>query len=408
VGPEELREIASTLESGWLTLGPKTEAFEKAMAAYLGAPETLAVSSCTAALHLVLRALEIGPGDAVITTPLTFVSTAHAILYVGAYPLFVDIDSQLGNLSAAKVSAFLDKSARPGPDGRYVHRDSGKIIKAILPVHYGGFPLDSTAFRELALQRRLHILEDAAHALGAQRGNAKVGGQELLAPLGEGLHALSAFSFYATKNLTTAEGGLLAGSPEILQKTRVLSSYGISDSRRVWSRRHDPLGPPPPAWDYDVEALGFKNNFTDIQASMGLIQLKNFPLAQAKRERLAAIYERAFQSLGDLAILPQKEEDTIPSWHLYPLRLVPEKLALSRDALKEKLLDLNIGTSVMFRPVHTFSFYRDFLKIPLGTYPEAERFFETTLSLPLSPKHSESQIEEASHKIRALLLYYAR
>ncbi|MDR2350111.1 MAG: DegT/DnrJ/EryC1/StrS family aminotransferase [Deltaproteobacteria bacterium] len=408
-GEEEILELADAVRSGWLTKGPRTELFERKIAEFIGASESLSLSSCTAALHLGLRVLNVGPGDGVVTTPLTFVSTAHAILYVGALPFFADVDPLTGNLSPEKARAFLENDCVPGPKGRRRARaGTGRTVRAILPVHYGGNPLELDKFDEIAREFKLDILEDAAHAFGSKIGDDFVGGDALLGRGKDGPRRLAAFSFYATKNLATGEGGLLtANDPALLARARILSSYGISDARRIWeekagapgkvARRRHP-------WDYDVRELGFKTNFTDLGAALGLAQLRKYPAMAEARRRIAGLYEKHLGALPDLATLPEEREGTTHSRHLYPVLFKTEALLADRDRILEMLADLNIGTSVMFKPIHLFSHYRKLLGIPRGTFPAAEDFSERVASLPVSPGPDPETSAAAARKTAELLL----
>jgi dTDP-4-amino-4,6-dideoxygalactose transaminase len=400
---DELKELEDTLKSGWITHGPKTARFEKEMASYLKSESALAVSSCTAALHLALRSLGIGPEDGVITSPLTFVSTAHAIVYTGATPFFCDVSSKTGNLDPDKVKDFIQKECKQKKGGAIHHHKTDKRIRAILPIHYGGFPVDINSFCTLANKHKLHMVEDAAHALGAFYQGYPIGGDTLRSLMDKGQELLTAFSFYATKNLTTGEGGMLTGPPKLIEKARILSAYGISDARRIWGR-YAPKG----TWHYDVETLGFKNNFTDIQAGLGLAQLKRFDKLQEIRANYAKIYTKTLDPLGSLVKLPMAEKNTTPAWHLYPLRLNLAKLKITRNEFIEKLKTYNIGTSVMFIPIHGFTYYKKLLKYKKGSFPNAEKFFESVVSLPMSPKHPEERIIQAAELIRDLIALSAK
>ncbi|MDR2406061.1 MAG: DegT/DnrJ/EryC1/StrS aminotransferase family protein [Deltaproteobacteria bacterium] len=401
---DELAELSDTLDSGWITKGPKTERFEKEIGSFIKTESALAVSSCTAAMHLALRVLGVGEGDGVITSPLTFVSTAHAIVYTGATPFFCDIDPQNGNIDPRKILRFLKYECEEYPEGILRHKKTDKIIKALLPVHYGGFPVNLSMIQTIANNFNLHILEDAAHAMGSYYKGQHIGSDSLRSNMNSGLHQLSAFSFYATKNLTTGEGGLLTGPAELIEKARVLSAYGISDARHIWDRRYSPKG----TWFYDVESLGFKNNFTDIQAALGLAQLRNFVDNQRIRARYAEIYTDTLKPLKSLVRLPKADDMTTPAWHLYPLRLNLSRLYISRNEFIEKLKNLNIGTSVMFIPVHTFTYYSDLINYKKLYFPQAQRFYACEISLPMSPKLPEEMIKKAAILIRDLILCHAK
>lgn len=404
MGTEEINEVADTIRSGWLTTGPKTERFELALADYLGSGRGLALNSCNSALHLGLAVLGAGPGQGVVTSPLTFASTAHTIMYTGARPYFVDIDIDSGNLDPNKVRRFLSEDCTLGPDGRPRHKSSGDLISTLLPVHYGGRPVDLAAFWNLALEFKLNMLEDAAHAIGATYQGRPIGHRALKPAAAEGLIGLSAFSFYATKNLATGEGGYLAGSrDDLIEKARVLSMYGISDSRRIWGR-YAPKG----TWVYDVAELGYKYNMTDIQASLGLHQLNKLPDFIEMRKKRAEIYDQALAGLTDLVICPGRDPNSESAWHLYPLRLKAEALRVDRDEFIEILRAHNLGSSVLFIPLHYHSYYKNALDYQQGDFPESEQFFADLINLPLAPAHSEQQISRAADLVAALLRRYKR
>lgn len=400
MGDEEISEVADTLRSGWLTTGPKTERFEEALAQTLGSGRAVAVNSCTAALHLGLAVLGVGPGQGVITTPLTFASTAHAVMYLKARPYFVDIDPETGNLCPTLTRRFLEEQCASGPDGRPRHKVTGETITTLLPVHYGGHPVDLAAFWSLAQDYGLNLLEDAAHAIGATYQGLPIGHRSLAA---DPAKSVAAFSFYATKNMTTGEGGCLtAGQDELTEKARRLSMYGISDSRRIWGR-YAPRG----TWVYDVAELGFKYNMMDIQAALGLHQLQKLPGFIASRAAHAQAYNQAFQGL-DQAIIPTVRPEVRSAWHLYPLRLRPEAMTVERDEFIEILRDHNIGSSVLFIPLHYHSYYREALGYGEGNFPQAENFFKNLINLPLAPAHSPQRIAEAAELLAALLKRYAK
>ena len=404
IGDEEIDEVTNTLRSGWLTTGPKTERFEQALSHYLGCQQGVAVNSCTAALHLALRVLGVEAGQGVITTPLTFASTAHAISYVGARPHFVDIDFATGNLNPALVREYLQNECELNSSGLPQHRRSGDIITTLLPVHYGGHPVDLKAFWELATEYNLNIVEDAAHALGAAYQGLPIGHLGHRPKAASHLKSFTAFSFYATKNISTGEGGYLcASNEELTQRARVLSMYGISDSRQIWGR-YAPKG----TWVYDVAELGFKYNMMDIQAALGLQQLKKLPgFIQDRRER-ADIWNQNLLQVADLLILPSAAPEVSHAWHLYPLRLKPGVLKVDRDQFINILRDHNLGTSVLFIPLHFHSYYRQLLGHQEGSFPEAEAFFANLINLPLAPAHSSQQISQAAVLLTQLLKEYAR
>ncbi|MFQ5553893.1 MAG: DegT/DnrJ/EryC1/StrS family aminotransferase [Acidimicrobiia bacterium] len=362
IGHAERAEVEDTLRSGWITRGPKTEQFERDFAREVGAPHALAVSSCTAAMHLALLALGVGPGDEVVTTPMTFAATVNVIEHVGATPVLADIDPVTMQISPEAVARAVTPATR-----------------AILPVHYGGHPADMPAILEIARGsgRRIAVVEDAAHALPASIGEQKVGS------IGD----LTAFSFYATKNLTTGEGGMLTGGDDdLLSKARVLSLHGMSAD--AW-RRYEPGN----RWYYEVVAPGYKYNMTDVQAAIGLHQLRRLDGFYARRREIAARYGERF-SAEPFFEVPGEMEGVRSAWHLYVLRLRPETLTIDRDRFVAELEKRNIGTSVHFIPVHLHPYYRDRYGYTPDSFPVASAAFERIVSLPLHPGLGDDDVED--------------
>lgn len=357
IGEEEIAEVVDTLRSGWITTGPKTRRFEGEFAAYLGAPAALALNSCTAALHTALVALGVGPGDEVITTPLTFAASVNVIEHVGARPVLVDVEPDTLNLAPDSVARALTPRTR-----------------VILPVHYAGHPADLDPLLDLAARHRLAVLEDAAHALPARyRGR----------PIGGGPNP-AAFSFYATKNLTTGEGGMLTGDEEFVQRARPISLHGMS--RDGW-KRYEKGG----SWYYEILSPGFKYNMTDIQAALGLWQLKKLEHLQARRREVVHAYHAAFARNPALET-PVTRPDVEHAWHLYALRLRPGALRIDRDRFIAELHARNIGTSVHFIPIHAQPFYRDRYGYGVRDFPVAWDNYQRLLSLPLSPRLSPEDV----------------
>ncbi len=350
IGDEEIAEVADTLRSGWISTGPKTKRFEAEFADYVQAPGAVALSSGTAALHTALAALGVAPGDEVITTPMTFVSSANVVEHVGARPVLVDVQPDTLNIDPDRIAAAITPRTR-----------------VLLPVHFAGHPVDLDPIHELAAARGLAVLEDAAHAVAAQyRGR----------PIGSGAN-LAAFSFYATKNLTTAEGGMLTGDVELLARARRFGLHGIS---RDATRRYHQGG----SWYYEVVEPGFKYNMTDIQAALGLCQIRKLDRFQARRREIAAQYNEAFTAEPALE-LPSTRADVDHAWHLYALRLRPEALRIGRDQFIHELTARNIGTSVHFIPVHLHPYYRDRYGYAPEAFPVAYDAYRRLLSLPLHP-----------------------
>jgi dTDP-4-amino-4,6-dideoxygalactose transaminase len=365
LGPEEIDEVADTLRSPWITTGPKTRRFEQEFANHIGARSALALNSCTAALHTALLCRGIGPGAEVITTPLTFTATVNVIEHVGATPVFADVTPDTMNLDPRCVAAAITPRTR-----------------AIIPVHYAGHPAELDDLRAIADTHGLTLVEDAAHALpAAYKGR----------PIGAGPNPV-AFSFYATKNLTTAEGGMLTGDAEFLERARMYSLHGMS--RDAW-KRYDRHG----SWRYDVIVPGFKYNMTDVQAAIGLWQLRKLWGFHRRRCQVAQAYNRAFGNVDALEI-PVHHPHTIHAWHLYVLRLRPELLRIDRDRFIEELTTRNIGTSVHFIPVHMHRYYRDRYGYEPDTFPVARASYERMISLPLHPGLTD---EDVTDVIQAVL-----
>lgn len=373
LGDEEIAEVTDTLRSGWITTGPKTKRFEEEFARYLGAPAALALSSCTAGLHVALVALGIGPGDEVITTPLTFAASVNVIEHVGARPVLVDVRPDTLQIDPEKVEAALTPRT-----------------KVLLPVHYTGHPVELDALRSLAEERGLVILEDAAHALPAKYKGRLIG---------SGSNPV-AFSFYATKNLTTAEGGMLTGSPEFIEKARILSLHGMS--KDAW-KRYDKAG----SWYYEVVAPGFKYNMTDIQASIGLWQLRKLEAFQRRRREIVRAYNEAFRSVEALEI-PVERPEVEHAWHLYVLRLRLDALRIGRDQFIEELKARNIGTSVHFIPIHLHPYYRDKYGYKPQDFPVTYSNYLRMLSLPLNPRLTDQDVADVIEAVLDVVKTYRR
>ncbi|MCA9050903.1 MAG: DegT/DnrJ/EryC1/StrS aminotransferase family protein, partial [Planctomycetaceae bacterium] len=359
IGDDEIEEVIETLRSGWLTSGPRTKDFSEQFRNYVNAPASLPVNSCTAALHLALVANGIGPGDEVITTPLTFCASVNVIEHVGAKPVLVDVEPDTLNIDPSKIE-----------------RAVSKATKAVIPVHYAGHPVELDAVRSIAEEHRLAVIEDAAHAAGAvYRGT----------PIGSGNNP-ACFSFYATKNLTTGEGGMLTGDSEFIDKARIFSLHGMS--REAWTR-YAAGG----KWAYDVVAPGFKYNMTDIQAAIGLQQLRRFTALQRRRREIVARYDQAFRGTGFFQT-PVTRSHVTHAWHLYVLRLNSGRLTIDRNQLIDELTARNIGTSVHFIPVHIHSYYAQKYHYRPNDFPVAFDNYRRMVSLPLSAAMSDADTDD--------------
>jgi dTDP-4-amino-4,6-dideoxygalactose transaminase len=355
IGEEEIAEVVDTLRSGWLTLGPKTQRFEEKFAAYVGAQHAIAVSSCTAALHLMLQALDLKPGDEVVTSPYTFSATVASILYAGATPVLADTRPDWPNIDPKSVEAKITPRT-----------------KAILPVHFAGAPCDMDALARLAERSGATLFEDAAHALPAAYKGRRVGT----------LSRATAFSFYAGKNMTTGEGGMVTtDDPVLAEDVRMRRLHGIS--RDAW-KRYSAEG----SWYYEVMRLGFKYNMTDINAAIGLHQLDKLDGFHRRRLALVALYDELLAEVPGI-VRPQPPADGDSAWHLYIVRIEPAEV---RDKVIEALKADNIGTSVHFIPVHHHPFYQERLGCKESEFPNATRLYRGAISLPLFPAMREEEV----------------
>ncbi len=372
LGREEEEAVLSVLRSGWLTTGEVTARFEEEFARYTGAKHALAVSSATAGLHLALEALGVGPGSVVITTPYTFAATAEVVRYLGADPLFVDIDPDTFNIDPAAVEAACEECRR-----------SGKTVSAILPVHVAGLPCDMAAITRIAKRFSVPVVEDAAHAFPTRTAGGFVGN------LGDA----GAYSFYATKPMTTGEGGMLVTNrDDVARRGRIMRLHGIDHD--VWDRYTAPGA----SWRYDVVAPGFKYNLTDIAAAIGRVQLRKAADFLARRAVIAHKYLEAFADL-DFLKLPRAPAEH--AWHLFIARIRPEKLGKDRDAFAAELVRRGIGISMHFIPLHVMSYYREKYGIEAESLPKAMECYRTAISLPLSPSLTDGEVERVINAVRA-------
>ena len=373
LGDAERNEVLDTLNSDWITTGPKTKAFEAKLTAYLGAPGLVALNSCTAGLHVGLVALGIGPGDEVIIPAMTFCATANVVEHVGARPILVDVCPDTLNLDPEAAAQAITPRT-----------------KAIIPVHYAGHPVDLDPIFELARKYGLVVMEDAAHAIPAKYKGVMVGSRDNLA----------AFSFYATKNLTTVEGGCLTGASALVDKARIIGHHGMN--RDAW-KRFDKSG----SWYYEVVLPGFKYNMTDVQAAIGLHQLDRLEGFQRRRREVVAAYA---QGLGGLKAiqLPVERPEVESAWHLYVIRLNLAHLTIDRNAFIEELKTRNIGTSVHYLPVHMHPFYRDKYGFKPEDCPVAADAFSRMLTLPLHPGLSEQDVQDVVAAVRDVVSAYSR
>src|SRR5947199_5068402 len=369
IGAEEIRAVAETLESGWLTSGTKVKRFEDDFAEYIGSTHAAAVNSGTAALQLELDAIGICQDDEVIVPTMTFTATAEVVLYFQAKPVLVDCQEHTLNLDPKQIEEAITSKT-----------------KAIIPVHFGGQPCDMTPILEIAKTQKLYVVEDAAHALPASYEGKKIG------TIGD----ITCFSFYATKTITTGEGGMATTeNSEWAERMRMMSLHGISHD--AW-KRYTKEG----SWYYEILNPGFKYNLTDIAAAIGIEQLKKCDEFRKAREKIAKIYDTSFADLEEIHT-PVRRSDTEHAWHLYVIQLNLEHLQITRNQFIDALREEGIGTSVHFIPLHLHPYYRDNFGYQPSDFPNASSAFERIVSLPIYPKMTEADVESVIGAVRKVV-----
>ena len=371
VGEAEIEAVTAVLRSAWLTTGAKAREFEQKFAAFLGGGvEAVAVNSATAGLHLAAEACGIGPGDEVLVPTLTFTATASVIRYLGAEVVLVDVDQRTRTIDLEHAARVLTPRC-----------------KAIMPVHFGGFPCDMTAVLDFAHRHNLKVIEDAAHAMPANRSGRLIGTWESEA---------SVFSFYATKPITTGEGGMIVTrDPKIAARARVMRTHGLN---RDAFDRFSKVGA---SWAYDVVAPGFKYNLTDVAAAVGVVQLDRAKDLQSGRQRAA---ERYLRKLADLPLdcPAPAPSGSLHSWHLFPIR-IHDAARITRDDLIAALTSQGIGTSVHYRPLHQMTYWKQRYSFKPGDFEEADRYFSGAVSLPLFPTMTYEEVDRVADAVRGLL-----
>ena len=374
IGEDEIRSVVETLESGWLTTGRKVKSFEDDFARYVGSKHAVAVNSGTAALHLALDAIGIREGDEVIVPAMTFAATAEVVLYFKAQPILVDCQRDTLNLDPTQIDAAITSKT-----------------KAIIPVHFGGQPCEMDQILDIAKKHNLRVIEDAAHALPAIHNGHKVGG------IGD----ITCFSFYATKTITTGEGGMATTeNSEWAERMRMMSLHGISHD--AW-KRYTKEG----SWYYEILYPGFKYNLTDIAAAIGIEQLKKCNEFWEGRQRIAMNYAKAFADLQEIQ-LPSCRNGVQHAWHLFVIQLNLERLKIGRNQFIEALREKEIGTSVHFIPLHLHPYYRDKFGYKPEDFPNASEAFERIVSLPIYPKMNEGNVRDVIVAMRQLMQEYRR
>jgi dTDP-4-amino-4,6-dideoxygalactose transaminase len=371
-GEEEILEVSESIRSGWVGTGPKVKKFEEMFKTFKNCRHAIAVSSCTAALHLSLLVLEIRPGDEVITTPLTFAATANCIVHVGARPVFADVELKTMNIDPIEVEKKIN----------------GKT-KAMIPVHLAGRPCEMEALMDLAKTFHLRVIEDAAHAIESTYKGKPIG------TLGD----LGCFSFYVTKNITTVEGGMVVtDQDELANQIKSLALHGLTQD--AWQRFSDEGFK-----HYQVVCAGFKYNMTDIQASIGIHQLKKMEAQAQRRKEIWEVYHQSFRDLP--LILPSPTPpDQRHAYHLYTPLLELDRVRCTRDGFLQALHKENIGAGIHYVALHLHPFYQKTFGYRVGEFPHAEFISHRTFSLPFSAKLTDQDVEDVVQAVKKILAYY--
>lgn len=374
IADEEIDAVVHVLRSGWLTTGAKVHQFEREFAALVGTRYAIAVNSCTAALHLCLDACGIGPGDEVIIPTMTFAATGEVVTHVGARPVLIDCRDDTLNI-----------------DHDAIERAITPRTKAVMPVHFGGQPCEMDRILDVARAHHLYVIEDAAHALPARYRGKAVG------TIGDG----TCFSFYATKAITTGEGGMVTtDNPEWEKRVRAMSLHGLS--RDAWNR-YTAAG----SWSYEILAPGFKYNMTDIAAALGVEQLHKCERFWKVRSHYAALYDDGFRDVPEV-IRPSVADHVQHAWHLYVIQLDLPRLRIDRNRFLELLQEEQIGCSVHFIPLHLHPFYRATWGYEAKDFPRASAISQRTVSLPIYPRMTESDVRRVIGIVRDLVCRYRR
>lgn len=366
ISQEEIDEVIETLQSGWLTTGKKSKQLEDDFAGYTGAQYAVTLSSCTAALFLSLVVCDIQPGDEVITTPFTFISTANVITHLKARPVFVDIQEDTFNIDPDKIESAITSKT-----------------KAIIPVHYSGQPCNMDRISSIAKDYQLHVIEDAAHAMGAEYNGKKIGS----------LGNLTCFSMFPTKNITTGEGGIITLNDE--QKYQRLLRLRLHGMSKDGWKRYAKEG----SWYYEVHEAGYKYNLPDINAAIGIAQLKKLDTLNKKRKLLVDHYIEGmsgFEGIKTVKLLPNVKS----SWHIFPVWIDSRKAGITRNQLITELYKRNIGTSVHFIPAHFQPFYHEHYNYQRGDFPVTEKVYEGILSLPLFPDMTIQDVDDVINALK--------
>lgn len=373
VDEEDIQAVVDVLRGDYLTTGPTIKEFEREIANYVGAKYSVAFANGTAALHGACFAAGIGQSDEVITSPLTFAASANCILYQNGTPVFADIDPRTYNIDPQTIRELITERT-----------------KAIIPVDFTGLPVDLDAINEIAQKYNLIVIEDAAHALGSIYKGKKIGS----------LSDMTMFSFHPVKHITTGEGGIITtNNEEYYQKLIQFRTHGITREANKLINNHEP-------WYYEMQFLGYNYRITDIQAALGISQLKKLAKFIEIRNNYAQTYNHAFQDIEEI-VCPVQPEDVFSSWHLYVIRLNLEKLTVRRNEIFKALLKENIGVNVHYIPVYFHPYYQR-LGYPKGLCANAEKLYEEMITLPLFPAMSKQDINDVTHAVKKVISHYRK
>jgi dTDP-4-amino-4,6-dideoxygalactose transaminase len=374
IDADDEQAVLETLRSGWITTGPRTKAFEHTLAEYVGAARAVAVNSCTAALHLALEAAGVGAGDEVITSPITFASTANVVVHRGARPVFADVQPDTLNIDVDRLEAAITPRT-----------------KAVIPVDFAGHPADLDAIMALARNRNLVVIEDAAHSIGAEYGGRRVGG----------IADMTAFSFYATKNITSGEGGALTtNNIEWAERIAIMALHGIS--RDAW-KRYGSEG----YKHWDIIYPGYKYNMFDLQGALVLSQLAKIDRFWKRRVTLKAILDAGLSDIAEID-RPGERPGIKHAYHLYPIIVRTEALSADRDTIMNAIQAENVGIGVHFRAVHLHPYYQETFGFRRGDFPNAEYYSDRTISLPLYPRMSDADADDVVAAVRKVIARFRR
>lgn len=373
IDEDDIQAVVNVLKSDYLTTGPTIGQFEREFAKYVDAKYAVAFANGTAALHAACFAAGITENDEVITTPLTFVASANCVLYMGGKPVFADVDPATYNINPKSIEEKITKNT-----------------KAIIPVHFAGQPVDLDEVHSIAKKNGLIVIEDAAHALGATYKNKRIGS----------LSEMTMFSLHPVKHITAGEGGMITtNNKEYYQKLRQFRTHGITKSPDECYKYDGP-------WYYEMQFLGYNYRMTDIQAALGLSQLRKVAAFIERRKKYAALYNEEFKKMEEL-ICPKEIKNANSSWHLYAIRLNLEKITTNRKEIYEALQRENIGVNVHYIPVHTQPYYRN-LGYQSGICPNAEKIYEEIITLPLFPKMTEKDVRDVIFAVKKVIHFYSR